>query len=369
MSGKHLSRDQQQKKVWIDLDNSPHIPFFAPIIEELKRRDYSVLLTARDCFQVVELADLFGLDYRKVGRHYGKHTVLKLAGLGMRTAQLARAIAGEKPDLAISHGSRAQLVVSRLLGIPSIVIVDYEFARGLVLMQPSRVMVPEVIPANAVGFDPKRVLHYPGIKEDVYVPRFVPDPKTRASLGLSASDLVVTVRPPANEAHYHNPEAEELLATVFAVLDADPRVKIVLLPRNHSQESILRNQYPALFASGKAMVPTHAMNGLNLIWYSDLVVSGGGTMNREAAALGVPVYSIFRGKIGAVDRYLAQTKRLILLESSAEVKSKIVLQPWKRPARPANANFGALTTIVDHVSKLLGTPEASKVAAAAAVGA
>lgn len=353
MNTKYQGRDSQPKKIWIDLDNSPHIPFFAPIIDELKRRDYTVLLTARDCFQVCELADLFELDYKKVGRHYGKHKILKLAGLGMRTLQLARAIKGEKPDLAISHGSRAQLVVSRLAGIPSVVIVDYEFARGLVLMQPSWVMVPEVIPAGAVGFDSSRILRYPGIKEDVYVPRFAPDPSTRALLGLSADDLVVTVRPPANEAHYHNAESEELLAAVFELLQADQRVKIVLLPRNHNQDALLRDQFPSLFASGKAMVPTHAVNGLNLIWYSDVVVSGGGTMNREAAALGVPVYSIFRGKIGAVDKYLAETGRLTLLQNSADVRRKIVLRPWPRPERPANVSFRALAAIVDHVTKIV----------------
>jgi len=298
-----------------------------------------------------------------VGRHYGKHKILKLAGLGMRTLQLARALAGEKPDLAISHGSRAQLVVSRLSGIPSVVIVDYEFARGLVLMQPSWVMVPEVIPASAVGFDPSRILRYPGIKEDVYVPRFVPDPTTRASLGLSVDDLVVTVRPPANEAHYHNAESEELLAAVFELLEANQRVKIVLLPRNQSQDALLRNQFPALFASGKAMVPTHAVNGLNLIWYSDVVVSGGGTMNREAAALGIPVYSIFRGKIGAVDKYLAETGRLTLLQSRADVRCKIVLRPWPRLERPANVNFRALTAIVDHVARILQPAEISAVPA------
>src|SRR5664280_1303875 len=116
----------QGKKVWIDLDNSPHVPFFAPIIEQLKNRGCTLLVTARDCFQVCELANLFGLEYRRIGRHYGKSRVLKVAGLGVRALQLAPAVFQERPDLALSHGSRAQLLVSALARIPSVVIVDYE---------------------------------------------------------------------------------------------------------------------------------------------------------------------------------------------------------------------------------------------------
>ena len=101
------------------------------------------------------------------------------------------------------------------------------------------------------------------------------------------------------------------------------------------------------------LIPDHPVNGLNLIWHSDLVVSGGGTMNREAAALGVPVYSIFRGKIGAVDRYLADTGRLTLLETPADVYAKLKLQHWKRPTRPEDVNALTLDWIVDNIIAIL----------------
>jgi predicted glycosyltransferase len=346
-------RTLRGKKVWIDLDNSPHVPFFAPIIEQLKSRGCTLLVTARDCFQVCELANLFGLEYRRIGRHYGKFRVLKLAGLGMRALQLAPVVLGERPDLALSHGSRAQLLVSALARVPSVVIVDYEFARGLVLMKPGWVMVPEVIPDAAIRFDPNRILRYPGIKEDVYVPGFRPDPAIQASLGLNGKDLVVTVRPPANEAHYHNPQSDGLFAAVIDSLSHHPGAKVILLPRNRSQEVSLRSSYPNLFATGKLIIPEHAVDGLNLIWYSDLMISGGGTMNREAAALGVPVYSIFRGKIGAVDRYLADTGRLVLLESVDDVRTKIVLDRRRRPAEPESHNTKALRAIVDGVVAIM----------------
>src|SRR5881296_1541650 len=167
-------------KIWIDLDNSPHVPFFAPIVEELQKRGYLVVLTARDCFQVHELADLFLLNYKLIGRHFGKNKIRKLVGLCFRALQLIQPILKEKPDLAVSHCSRSQLIVSTALGIPSLLIGDYEFATGSVFIHPTWLMCPEVIPkaalAAALQFDPNRIVKYPGIKEDVYVPRFVPDP-------------------------------------------------------------------------------------------------------------------------------------------------------------------------------------------------
>jgi uncharacterized protein len=161
--------------------------------------------------------------------------------------------------------------------------------------------------------------------------------------------LVVTLRPPASEAHYHNPQSEELLAAVIDLLSRHPDAKVIVLPRNHSQERSLRSSYPGLFDAGKLAIPGHAVDGLNLIWHSDLVISGGGTMNREAAALGVPVYSIFRGKIGAVDRYLADAGRLVLLETPEDVRTRIVLDRRRRPTTPESHTACALRKVVDDV--------------------
>jgi predicted glycosyltransferase len=334
------------KTVWIDLDNSPHVPFFAPIIEELEKRGYKVLITARDCFQVCALADLHLVPYKRVGRHYGKSKILKVTGSCIRALQLGPTVLRSKPAIALSHGSRSQVLLATLLQMPSIVICDYEFVKGLRALRPAVMMFPEVI-GGGTGAVAGRVMTYPGIKEDVYVPRFVPDTKLRADLGLSAEDLVVTVRPPANEAHYHNPESEILLEAVFARLTDCPEAKILLVPRNQRQEQFIRMRWPGLFSSGRMRVLEHAVDGLNLIWSSDLVISGGGTMNREAAALGVPVYSIFRGKLGAVDRYLASAGRLTMLESVGDVHSKMFLE--RRQAGELRNGSGALEKIVENI--------------------
>ena len=203
--------------------------------------------------------------------------------------------------------------------------------------------------ADAIHVAKNRVLKYPGIKEDVYVPRFSPDPAIRKALGIRDCELLVTIRPPANEAHYHNPESDKLFSAVLDRLRKQPSVRMVLLPRNQSQSAKIRAEWPQLFEDGRIIVPEHAVDGLNLIWNSDLVISGGGTMNREVAALGVPVYSIFRGKIGAVDRHLAATGRLVLLNSVEAVREKINLERRKLGPPSGRYSVNTLTTIVDHI--------------------
>ncbi|MGA2422640.1 MAG: DUF354 domain-containing protein [Terriglobales bacterium] len=361
VQGSAGGESRSNRKVWIDLENSPHIPFFRPIIKELEERGCEVVLTARDCFQVCELADLAGLKYRKIGHHYGKHRIAKIAGLGIRVMQMTPYILREKPAISVSHGSRSSLVLSAMLGIPSINIADYEYAdhrltTWIGARQGKWMLTPEVIPSDIFvkhGMLKDHILHYPGIKEDVYTPFFQPDPSLKDTLGLQPADIVVTIRPPATEAHYHNPESEKLLLAVFQLLGEHPEVKTVLLPRTHRQEAELRQARPDLFAAGRIMVPKHAVDGLDLIWYSDLVISGGGTMNREAAALGIPVYSLFRGTMGAVDNHLAKTGKLVLLESEQDVREKLKLVPRSKTLASRPRQRETLEAVVNHISAVL----------------
>jgi len=352
----------KRKKVWIDIDNSPHVPFFLPIIQELEKQGVELLLTARNIYQVRELLEFFHLPCRMIGRHYGKNKFLKVLGTFLRVIELAPTVATERPDLAISHGSRAQLLTSKALGVPTIMMHDYEHSTKTGFLESDWVLMPDVIPDGVMSKKPERVLRYPGLKEDVYIPGFQPDSSILTDLGIAREDLLVTVRPPATEAHYHNPESEVLFAETLRVLASKPRVRTVALPRNARQGQQLREQWSDLIASGRLLVPANPVNGLNLIWFSDLVVSGGGTMNREAAALGVPVYSIFRGKIGAVDRYLAEQGRLILIETVEEVRSKIKLARWDRPAKPESRNLPALHCIVSTILNALATDKRGRLA-------
>lgn len=339
------------KKIWIDLDNSPHVPFFRPIINELNRRGYQTVITARDCFQVCGLADLARIPYDKIGRHYGKNTLMKVIGLLVRSLQLLPVALQRKPNLSVSHGSRSQLLTSKLLNIPSIVIMDYEFAQ--MVIRPSFFIIPELLSKSDV-YQGHPFFQYPGIKEDIYVPDFVPDPGIINDLKLDPDKLTVTIRPPANEAHYHNPEAEALYDGVVEFLGKREDAQMVILPRNEkTQTAYIQNKWPGMMKSRKIIIPDHAVDGLNLIWFSDLVISGGGTMNREAAALGVPVYSIFRGTIGAVDHYLEDNGRLVLLTSKKDIETKLVLEKRDKPVKMSRKSRVTLNTLVDEIVTVL----------------
>jgi predicted glycosyltransferase len=338
------------QRIWIDLDNTPHVPFFRPIIRELEARDHEVIVTARDAFQVCELADLYGMNYTKVGRHYGKNPIRKVLGLVWRSLMLLPLVLRHRPTLALSHGARSQILVCNLLRIPTVMVMDYEHAKTPSLLRPRWEIVPQAISKERLHCaTPERIMTYEGIKEDVYAPEFKPDPTLPGRLGLRSDRIVVTVRPPASEAHYHSDASDALFVAFMEIALARPDVQVVLLPRNKRQEQKLRIAHPHWFSGDRLVVPEFAVDGLNLLWNSDLVVSGGGTMNREAAALGLPVYSIFRGPTGSVDRQLEREGRLTMLKSVDEV-ALIALHRRERTASAETAHARpALATIVEHV--------------------
>ncbi len=341
--------------IWIDLDNTPHVPFFRPIVRELEARGHTVCVSARDAFQVCELADLYGMHYTKIGRHYGKNPVRKVLGLLWRSVSLLGFVIRHRPTMALSHGARSQILLSNLLRIPTVMIMDYEHAQTPLLLRPRWEIVPQAIVEQRLHCkNPQRILAYEGIKEDVYAPEFVPDATLPSRLGLQADHIIVTVRPPASEAHYHSTESDVLFEAFMNAALTNPEVQMVLLPRGKGQEQALRKNHPQWFALDRLIVPQFAVDGLNLLWHSDLVVSGGGTMNREAAALRLPVYSIFRGPMGAVDRQLEREGRLVLIQGIADVAGiSFTRRERTSPGKGAGAR-PALSTILRHVESIAG---------------
>ena len=340
------------KKIWIDLDNSPHVLFFSPIIKELKNRGYKVVVTARDFAQVCGLANMFNLEYKAIGRHYGKNKFMKVLGLFVRSAKLLPTILKERPQLAFSHGSRSQILASKITGVKSLEAFDYEFAKGLPLMKPSKAIVPEVLPAEKIKMENHDLLRYPGIKEDVYIEDFQPDASLLETLGITPNDILVTVRPPATHAHYHNPHAELIFDAIISDVVTRENTRIVMLPRTPGQDADIRKAWAPYFDIGKIIIPP-VVNGLNLLWHSDLAISGGGTMIREAAALNVPAYSIFAGHKGAVDSFLESKGRLTFLASEEDIRNKLNVEKRQRSQDDIQANKAVLQTIVDEVETML----------------
>ncbi|MBT8383117.1 MAG: DUF354 domain-containing protein [Ignavibacteriaceae bacterium] len=341
-----------KKLVWIDVDNSPHVLFFHPIIEQLKKRDVNVFVTARDYAQVFDLLNLFRIEYKKVGRHYGKNILLKSLGTFLRVLQLIMVVFRKKPCLTISHGSRSQCIAGNILGIKVAVAFDYEHTKEVPLFQPDIVLVPEMIPEEKT-MSIKNVFRYKGIKEDVYVPYFKPNPGIREKLGINNSKIVVAIRPPATLAHYHTLESDKLFKELLKFLKDSEKTYIIITPRTKDQEAEIRSQWKEEFRTGKFYIPAKVMNGLDIIWNSDLVVSGGGTMIREAAALNVPAYSTFGGQVGAVDNYLESIGRLIILRDETDIKNKIKLEKRNLTLNKSNEGSGVLDEITNYIISYL----------------
>lgn len=323
-------------RIWIDLANSPHVPFFRSLADEFRQRNHELVLTARAFAETVELAQAAGFSAEVIGGHGGGRLSGKAGNLVQRALALARWARGRGIELAVSHNSYSQILAARALGIRTVTLMDYEHqpANHLAFRFASRLIVPVALPEEALsryGAKPSRVFRYHGIKEDVYLADFQADPqflRVLNDLGTAPEDVLVTVRPPASDALYHRFE-NQLFDQLLDRLLAEPRVKTVLLPRNESQ----RQTYSATGRSS-LIVPAQALDGANLIAHSDLVVSAGGTMNREAAALGVPAASIYLGEWAAIDAQLLKEGRLQRLGTPEDVtKLRIEKKPARRPQR------------------------------------
>jgi predicted glycosyltransferase len=299
-------------RIWVDLTNSPHVLVLRPVIDALRARGAEVRVTARDFAQTVQLCERLGVEHEVIGRHRGGRLAAKAIGLADRSAALTRwGRRNGRFDLALGHGSNDVTVAARLLRIPCSTMFDYEWAtvqHTINCRLAQAVVVPETIPPERLDrYGARRKLQrYPGLKEEYYLADFEPDPAVLAELGLDAADPIAVVRTPPSVSLYHRFE-NDLFATV---LDRLRGSQTVVLPRVAEQRAQLDG----------FIVPERAIDAQSLIAFADLVVSAGGTMNREAVALGTPVWTTFEGRLGAVDERLIGEGRLRRLERPEELE-------------------------------------------------
>ncbi len=307
-------------RVWIDLTNSPHVAFFRPLVGLLRERGHDVTLTARDFAQTLELLDDAGLEHTVVGPpHGGASRAAKATAMAKRLRALRGFARPRGFDVALSHASHELPLVARSLGVPSSYAFDYEFAlvqHGLACRAATRVVVPDAIPQSRLdrlGAPARKVRTYPGLKEEYYLHGFQPDPAVLEPLGIDRSSVLAVVRTPPEVSLYHR-HGNPLFTNVLERLGSEPEVRTVVLPRTPAQRDALR---AAALAS--LVVPERAVDALSLVALADLVVSAGGTMNREAVALGTPVYTTFSGRLGAVDERLVHDGRLRELKAPGDL--------------------------------------------------
>ncbi len=335
-------------RLWIDLANSPHVPFFKALVDRFTAHGHEIEITARDFAETVPLAQAAGFKAQVVGVHGGRAVSAKAGTLMSRAWALAGWARGRHFDLAVSHNSYSQILAARALRIKTITLMDYEYqpANHLAFRFSSRVIVPASFPVKRLrhyGAHVGRVRRYQGTKEDVYLAGFKPDPRFSeqlCELGVSPDNVLVLMRPPAHDALYHRFQ-NTLFDDALAMLLANENVRVVLLPRNDAQ----RAAYAATNRD-RLIVPIAPLNGANLIAASDLVISAGGTINREAAALGVPAVSIYAGQWAAVDEELVQEGRLRRISNTAELHDLPVQK--KQTANPRR-----YVDVIDEVVRLI----------------
>ncbi|HZL55030.1 MAG TPA: DUF354 domain-containing protein [Solirubrobacteraceae bacterium] len=322
-----------QMRVWIDLTNSPHVLVMRPVIECLRGDGHEVVVTARDFAQTIALCERFGIAHTAIGRHRGERLLAKAGGLASRSAALVRWARadgsraqpppGTHParrfDIALGHGSNDVSVAAALLRVPSATMFDYEWAtvqHNVNCRLAKAVVVPDAIPERRLErYGAKgKVRAYAGLKEEYYLADFEPDPGVLGELGLDATRPIVVVRTPPEVSLYHRFENDLFARVLERLRDAAAAdgVQPVVLPRVEAQREELA-RVPGF------VLPGRAIDAQSLIAYADLVISAGGTMNREAVALGTPVYTTFEGRLGAVDERLIEEGRLRKLEGPEEL--------------------------------------------------
>jgi predicted glycosyltransferase len=296
--------------VWIDMTASAHPLVFRPLVERLKASGDDVEITSRHYGQTLQLIEQHGMSATVIGHHAGRSRLGKAVQMASRLAALRRWARGRDFDIALAHGSHELTMTARRLGIPSSTTFDYEWAwlqHQLGCRAATKVVVPDSIPAERLaryGAVPPKLLRYPGLKEEYYLADFEADPDVLGRWEIDPARTLVILRPPPDVSLYHR-QPNPLFLLTLRRLGELGSVHAVVLPRTDEQRDFVRS-----LALPSVIVPEEAVDAQSLIALADLVISAGGTMNREAVALGVPVYTTFGGRLGGVDDELIRQGRL-----------------------------------------------------------
>jgi uncharacterized protein len=321
-------------KIWIDLSNSPHPLLFAPVARRLGQSGHEVLTTARDNAQTVELAQQRWPKVEVIGGQSPHGRARKVASIGRRVAALRNWASAYRPDVALSHNSYAQIVAARSLGLPAVTAMDFEHqpANHVAFRLATSVLVPAALPLQAVrsqGATADKVVRYAGLKEELYIGDFEPDPAILGKLGIEPRpEVVVVARTSPSGAAYHQ-FANPLFAEALRIVCSQENVVAVALARHADQRAAL-----ARLGLRNCITPARAVDSRSLIYAADLMIGAGGTMTREAALIGIPTWSVFAGKTPAVDLWLAR-KGLLTHMTEAGQLTRAVPRP-KSPRTPSD---------------------------------
>ncbi len=334
-------------RIWADLSNAPQVLFMQPLVAEMRKRGHEVLITTRDFTETIGLADRCGFDHIPIDAHGGKGLLGKAIANFRRGARLAALVRSHHAALAVGS-SCGQAIAAALLRLPMVALGDYEGQPGnhVTFRIAARIIVPDALckaRLGPYGGTEAKVMSYPGIKEQVYLAAFCPDPGFRASLGIPAESILVTMRPPSTVSAYHR-FRNTVFGETLRYIAHQENTLIVLLPRGMEQ----RQEYEAMALLNVTM-PSGVLDGPQLVYSSDLVVGAGGTMNREATVLGTPAYSQFQGCSGSVDEYLIQHGKMARIVDCAEIPNINVCRKRPTEGEPWKQGAGLARQVVDEI--------------------
>jgi len=307
-------------RVWFDLTNTAHVLVLRPLVELLERDGHEVEITARPLSHTLELLDDWDHPYTAIGRYGGASRAGKARAAAERLPRMIRFARGRRFDCALAHGSTDLPPACRVLGIRNTTMFDYEWAvlqHHVNCRLATRVLVPDAIPPDPLaryGARPPKLVQYPGLKEEYYLSAWEPDRRALEELSVDTGRVVALVRTAPSYALYLGGSENALLPRVLRHLSASG-VQTVVLARTPEQRAAI-----ASLSLRDVVIPARAVDGRSLVAFADLLVSAGGTMNREAAVLGTPVWSTFEGRRGAVDEQLAREGRLRFLTAPEQLE-------------------------------------------------
>lgn len=305
--------------VWIDFENAPHVWVFKEFIKRFELDNIEVLISARDFSYTLQLCEYFRINAIVVdSKSKSKSNLSKLKSVIERGFKLRDFLKKNKiePTLSISHGSRSQAFASYLLNIKNISLDDYEHSFRLFNYFVNHLLTPFPIKPENWGIFKNKVVNYPGLKEELYL--FNSDDFSKLKIDfIDNNNINVLFRPESNFTHYSSKKSYELQNIIINRISEIKNVNLIVLPRNSEQKKGLIKIFEE--KNINYVIPDKIINGAALIYNSDIVIGGGGTMTREAAIMGIPSYSFFAGKLGEVDVYLGKIGKLKLLKNEKDV--------------------------------------------------
>lgn len=294
-------------KIWFDISNSPQVLLFKDMLEDLKHQGHEILVTSRPLANTIELLDNEKIPHTVVGKHYGKELSSKLFGYPIRVYQLWNFLRDKQIDLSVSQSSFHAPVVAKLLGVKSIYTNDNEHAVGNVpaflfantILLPQNFKIENQILSRIIS---KKVIHYPGVKEGIYLWRKAFTTQVK-HIDKTEKSIKVYIRPEPSTAQYY--KGGENFLDDF-ILQAKKQYKITVLPRNEEQ----RKHYATSQFSGVS-IPKTILSFDQIVKDCSAFIGAGGSMTREMALVGIPTLSVYQDKLLAVDNALIDQKLLV----------------------------------------------------------